>query len=157
MLKKKRNKFEINFYDEDRRYALIIYAVFGIFTSFMTLFNNPYYTMVQGPFEPIYLTLTWMLIGVLVICFILCLVRKSMAELLVLIIGMVIMVFLLFEKTACFIIFPKELSPGTYVDYISMNVFKLIFLIYRFLKVNRVIKANKEYKEIVDDFTKEGK
>lgn len=157
MSKKKRNKFEIKFYDEDRRYAMIIYVVFGIFTLFMTLFNNPYYTMVQGPFEPIYLTLAIMLVITLGICFVFCLFRKSMAELLMLIMGIVIMFFLLGEKTVCFFSFPKELSPGTYVDYISMNVFKLIFLTYRFFKVNRVIKANKEYKEIIDDFIKEGK
>lgn len=157
MFKKGKNKLDINFYDEDRRYALVIYSVFGLFTILMMISNNPYYSMVQGSLEPVSMTLTLLLVITVAVCFILCILRKSMAELLVLIMGIIIAGFLLGEKTVAFISFPDKLSIGIYIDYIGINVFKLIFLIYRFLKVNRVIKANKEYQEIIDDFKKEGK
>lgn len=149
--KHSKNKFELKFYDDDRRYAIVVYLAYILITLCMVLFQNKYYTMVQGPFLTIHNTLTGILIITILISTICCIFRKSMIELITLIIGISAISLLLLEKTYVFFIAPLDLSFGVYIDYVSVTLFKLIFIIYRFLKVNRIIKANKEYIEILKE------
>ena len=148
MVKKTKSKFALSFYDNDRKYAIAVYLIYILISLGMIFFANPYYQEVQGPYLPIYTALTSLVIGTISCSTVFCIMRKSMWELFTLSILLITFSLIFIEKTLVFIITPLSLSIGIYIDYMAVTVFKLVFIIYRFLRVNRTIKKNKEYDKI---------
>lgn len=140
-----------SFYDDDRSYAIAIYSFYILCTTAMVIFDNKYYTMVQGRLNIIFQTLTWFLVVNMAVCLFFCIRRKCTMELFCLIMGIAAISLLIIEKTLAFHLYSQALSIGVYIDYISIHVFKLAFIIYRFLKVNKIILSNETYSKLLKE------
>lgn len=83
------------------------------------------------------------------ICLWFCIRRKSVHELYCLVTGITTIALLVLEKTIAFCCSDMGLSLGVYLDYISVNVFKLVFLVYRYYKVKTIISEKRRFFNII--------
>lgn len=148
---KRHNDLHINFYDDDRKYAIAIYLTYIVLTSLMIIFSNKYYNIVQAELNAAFFLLTVVLIINMMICLWFCIRRKSVHELYCLVTGITTIALLVLEKTIAFCWSDMGLSFGVYLDYISVNVFKLAFLVYRYFKVKMIISEKRRFLNIIKD------
>ena len=135
-------------YDEDRSYSLCVYGIF-ILINFCLLFFNTCIQVYQYSYISIYKILTLLTLVTLSSCFISLLKKKIIYEGILLNFALSFTTVLIFEKIVAYSL-TSQFQIADFVLYIDITVIKLLFLIYRYIKIKNIIKMSNTYNELLE-------
>ena len=137
----------IRLYDEDRNYSLCVYGIFMVI-NFCLLFFSDKIAIYQAEFISIYKILTLLTLISLSLCFYALISKKVIMEGIVLNFALSFTSVLIMEKIIAYSI-TSEFHIADFILYIDITIIKLLFLIYRYLKIRNILKLSNLYSELL--------
>lgn len=134
------------------KYSIVMYLLLMIMSTIM-LVDNSFMEIVQQQFIFLYKVMVAMLLFVNTLCFISALLARYVLERTLLCFFISVSMLLLIEKTIVFCLYSPIHSPGDYILYISMTLFKAVFSIYRYLRTRTKIKEQEMHAEAVKAYS----